>query len=816
MKYFYGILTACSCLIYACSGDSQTSVLTLRTGHMEMSIGAQGQVLSLSDLASGENYLTQDTITSLMAIRVDNKMIRPRAATVENETLTLQFDQDIQATISVEEKPNYLTFELTSITPENSVELITWGPYYSRIGQVIGETVGVVRNDDFALGIQSLNLKTLGGYPWNESDRMPAFDIFRANNPTDMHPDADGSVLYRVEAAKPTRAGSSLQAYTRNRREERVIQDFNHEKIMAPAYDDGGLVGSKIALFGCSTQEALPLIGELEIAEGLPHPMINGQWGKTAPEAASAYLITEFTEDNVDQAIALTKQAGLKYLYHYGKTFDSWGHFELYEGEFPSGIAGLKRCVEKAEAEGIKLGTHFLSNFITTNDPYVTPVPDKRLAIVGSSVITESVSAEASEIPVSSPEFFNQMKNNTLKTVRIQDELIRYGSVSDSEPWRLLDCQRGAFETRAVSHEEGDTIVKLLDHAYKVFLTNAELTVEMSEKMAEIYNQTGLRQISFDGLEGNRSTGLGTYGETLMPYTWYNSLSDDLKDHLIIDASRTTHFFWHIYSRMNWGEPWYGGFRESQKAYRFNNQAYFQRNYMPGMLGWFKMTPTTSVEDVEWLLAKSAGYDAGYALVTGNEEVEKNGNSEQILALIGEWEKLRIGQAFTETQKELMRDTTQEFSLVAEAPGTWSLVRFNSKIYTHQYRDLQPGQPLYSTFDIDNAGEEQPLQFTLTANRSDVNNITLEIDSYKEYTLPVTLLEGQKIKYSAGDHLVVYDAFWQKVSEHTVDPDALSVDKGTHTVTVSCDFTGNDDASNLKVELRTITDQEKVTFSQDI
>ena len=116
------------------------------------------------------------------------------------------------------------------------------------------------------------------------------------------------------------------------------------------------------------------------------------------------------------------------------------------------------------------------------------------------------------------------------------------------------------------------------------------LTAEMSNTLAEFYNQTGLRQISFDGLEGNRSTGLGTYGESLMPYTWYNALAPELKDHLIIDASRTTHFFWRIYSRMNWGEPWYAGFRESQTQYRFNNQAYFQRNFMPGMLGWFKMT----------------------------------------------------------------------------------------------------------------------------------------------------------------------------------------------------------------------------------
>ncbi len=130
----------------------------------------------------------------------------------------------------------------------------------------------------------------------------------------------------------------------------------------------------------------------------------------------------------------------------------------------------------------------------------------------------------------------------------------------------------------------------LADHAYKVFLTDAELTEEVAKNIAELYNQTGLRQISFDGLEGNRSTGMGNYGEILMTTTWYDNLDENIKSHLIADASRTSHYFWHIYSRMNWGEPWYAGFRESQTEYRFKNQKYFERNLMPGMLGWFLMT----------------------------------------------------------------------------------------------------------------------------------------------------------------------------------------------------------------------------------
>ena len=180
----------------------------------------------------------------------------------------------------------------------------------------------------------------------------------------------------------------------------------------------------------------------------------------------------------------------------------------------------MKHCVEKARAEGVRLGVHTLSNFITTNDPYVTPVPDDRLAKVGSSVLTDEIDAGRTEIPIADPRWFNQMKNNTLKTVQIGRELVRYTSVSEAEPWRLLGCRRGVYQTKAEAHAKGAPIAKLMDHGYKVFLTNAELSQEVARRLAALFNQTGLRQISFDGLEGNWSTGMGQYGRTLFVTTW--------------------------------------------------------------------------------------------------------------------------------------------------------------------------------------------------------------------------------------------------------------------------------------------------------
>lgn len=800
-----------SLIVLSCSSD-QTKIVDRTIGSLKMTINDKGSLVNLIDVNTGKDYILKDTLAPLMSVRVNNKMSYPKSATIKDEIISLTFENDVVAEVKIEEKETHFTFELISISNNDSVELIVWGPYPTSIQKTISETVGVVRDDDFAIGIQALNIKTLGGYPWNESDRMPEFDFVREAEAENMHPESDGSVLYRIEAAAPLQKGSTLQAYTRNRTSERMYSDVAHEKIVAPPYEDGGVIGSKIALFGSPEPKTLETIGAIEIAEGLPHPMIDGEWVKTNRNAAAAYLITNFTEATVDDAIALTKKAGLKYLYHYGKTFETWGQFELYKGEFPNGFEGLKTAVDKAAAEGVFIGTHFLSNFIQTNDAYVTPIPDERLAKVGSSTLVGDIDESASTITIESPEFFNQMKNNNLKTVMIGQELIRYGSVSESSPWQLLDCQRGAFATKASSHQSGDKISKLLDHGYKVFLSDADLTKEMSVTMANLYNQTGLRQISFDGLEGNRSTGLGSYGETLMPYTWYTNLSDDLKKHLIIDASRTTHFFWHIYSRMNWGEPWYAGFRESQTEYRFNNQAYFKRNFMPGMLGWFKMTPETSVEDMEWMLAKSAGYDAGYALVADLETVDQNGNSDKILELIGDWEKLRISDSFSDAQKEAMRDSNKEFTLKKINDTEWNLQEVYSEIYNHEKKVRQPGEPLYSTLEFNNPGPEQVVNFTMTAMNCDVSNITLEINGYKKVELPVTIKVGQTLKYTGGTELALYDANWQLIRNYDIDLSDLKINKGDNVITVDSNFDKADKDASIKVEIRTFGEEQKVVL----
>lgn len=104
-------------------------------------------------------------------------------------------------------------------------------------------------------------------------------------------------------------------------------------------------------------------------------------------------------------------------------------------------------------------------------------------------------------------------------------------------------------------------------------------------------------------------------------------------------SSNLSHYYWHINSYINWGEPWYASFRESQSEHRFRNQAFLERNYQHNMLGWFLMTPSTFVEDIEWMMARAAGYNAGYAFVCDYESFKKNPNTDIIIDYIRMWEE---------------------------------------------------------------------------------------------------------------------------------------------------------------------------------
>ena len=759
-------------------------------GSLRVKLDKKGFLSQLSNIESEKNYLSTDTSAPLLTL-VSNKVNYLPSSLSFNKsaaTVKLKYEQaGVSISIKILSKKNYLLLEIVNATPEKNIDAIIWGPFPTTINKTVGEVIGVVRDDEIAIGMQVLTIKTIGG----------------------DYPNTEGSSWARGIAAKSQRWGSSLQAYTINRNRERNVDAWGGEfkNMPVPPIKGETVVGSKIALFICPEPKTLDWIEAITLAEKLPYPTLNKTWFKRSSLFGKSYLISSFSEKDVDEMIGYTKRAGLVSLYHEGP-FQSWGHYILDSAAFPNGKAGLKKAVDKAHAAGLHFGVHTLTNFINTNDPYVTPIPDERLSVTGSSVLIMDIDQQQKEIEVASPEYFNQEKNNNLHTVKIGKELIRYKSVSGQQPYKLLDCQRGAFGTTVSAHKKREPVGKLFDHPYLVFFPNLDMQREIARNIANLFNETGVDHFDLDGHEGCLASGQGDYATELFAKDVY----DNMKHEFIVGTSNSETYFWNIGSYYNWGEPWYGGFKESMQQYRIDNQGLFDRNYMPHMLGWYLLSETTTMPEMEWMLARAAGYNAGFAMVARPVALRNNPRTPQLLDAIREWETARTSNAFNYLQQEQLKNPKNEFHLEKTTGGKWNLYQYAlSPVFSHEKFERQPGEPTYTTWTYQQAANEQVLQFrlTLTGKSGGIRGIKIQFDKYAEINLPVELKAGESIVCDGTQDLILYNESGKpKGTYHMTNLPPLS-SPATHTVIVDCIF--NDGQSpKLEMQFRALGKMELV------
>lgn len=178
---------------------------------------------------------------------------------------------------------------------------------------------------------------------------------------------------------------------------------------------------------------------------------------------------------------------------------------------------------------------------------------------------------------------------------------------------------------------------------------------------------------------------------------------------------------------------------------------------MPCMLGWFNMTAQTSLEDVEWLLARAAGFDAGFALNTSPQVIRDNGLNERILQVINAWGTARMSGVFSEPQKRRLEDVREEFLLEALAAYSWNLYPVYSSKHTLA-RPVQPGQMTEATWELKNPHEAQPLQFILhVSGEAPVSDLTIKIDSAGEILVAENELRIRELTRRAQGYAGGYD-----------------------------------------------------------
>lgn len=723
----------------------------------------------------------------LVTACIDNKLVTPTKLTSSGNQLKLTMSDG--GTISLKHKESEVSITLEVANIPEKYEVLLFGPLAVNINEMVGDVVGVAQGNGVAFGIQALNIKTNAGIP-EEYGQLVTQTYGYTGKAAEL---SVASIPDYKLAAADISDGTvfHFSARRRNKQEYRQVQGLNNSLVLPVEGADGLIKGAKIAFFGSKNTEALARIGEIEQEQGLPHPLFDGEWGKTARAAMKSYLISDFSENNFDMILDKAKIAGFKYVYHSGPFLD-WGHFNWDPKFTKSGDEGVRQMVDKAKAEGIAVGVHTLSNFMTTNDAYVTPVPTEHLLKQGVLSLTADLDKDQTEITIKKSSLFDRPM--TLNAMQIDQELITYGNTEDKgETLLLKNCKRGAYGTTATAHSQKTPLYKLWDYPYKTLFPDLVLQDKFSDRLAEIMNKTGLCQISFDGLEGCSYTGQDEYANNRFVYRWYNQLNHNVLN----DASRLSHNLWHIHTRMNWGEPWGEAMRTGQVENRIKNQAFFKRNLFPRMLGWFLIRladrnfECSSLEDLEWALSESAGFDAGYAMTINSNTLRRHGQIDKLLETIKNWDKLREAEAFTEEQKTLLRDPLTEWHLEKVSEENYNLYPLHiSKHYRCNLAEMQPGQPGGADWSW-----ESPYESMYAIRLKVDGDGTIKDPSFTTpkgvIKFPCEISDRQYLLYTFDGKAVVTDKNYNVISEVQPQGKAL-LPAGSSAVAFSCEQTSED------------------------
>jgi hypothetical protein len=226
-----------------------------------------------------------------------------------------------------------------------------------------------------------------------------------------------------------------------------------------------------------------------------------------------------------------------------------------------------------------------------------------------------------------------------------------------------------------VQHRTGDAVAKMISHNYGVFFPDIRLIEENAKHLAASLNKAGVQYVSFDGLEGCMNTGHWQYGMERFTHTVLRHVK---KKPLLCSSSRVSAFFWHMNTHQSWGEPRSSGFwtaAEGRWQQLTNRIRHLKANYIPFRLGYFDFRKLDSITDIEWLLTKGAGFDAGFDLINITVEgyIEKGELAKQVMQAIREWEDARLSAFFTEEQKKKFREYGTVYRLRKKGEGQYTL-----------------------------------------------------------------------------------------------------------------------------------------------
>jgi hypothetical protein len=636
---------------------SAVGMMSVETDYVKYVIGSNGQNLHFIDKQSGQDYCLQKPTTSMARAKINGQDYDASEASYADGRMTIHFGQ-------------------------------------SGVNAVI--KVGAEKHY-FLLEVLSISDEHV--------EEMTFFDLPLTLRGTLQEPFAGCALALNLKTNVPELPGAN-------------------SRLRVSCYARFGFTGAQVAIIGCPQSQLQPVMKEVvSAAEELPHSPLGGPWAMEAEINRGSYLFNfgNLSEETVNDWIRVVQSLGFNQVDMNGGESFRFGDCRLNPKTYPRGLASVKAVTDKFHAAGIKVGLHTYSFFIDKGCPWVTPVPDPRLAKDATFTLAESITSEATTVPVVEPTQAMSTKTGFFVrnsvTLQIDEELITYSGVSKEPPYAFTTCRRGACGTHAASHARGAKAHHLKE-CFGLFVPDADSTLlsDVAAKSAELFNEGGFDMIYLDALDGEDILGGGEYG-------WhYGSkfvfeLWQRLQRPCLMEASTFTHHLWYVRSRMGaWDTPARGHKKYIDIHCAANED--LARMFLPGQLGWMAARTwsglqgePTFTDDIEYLCGKALGTDAGLSLMfVDPESAVKKPALQRLLPIFKNYETFRHAHYFSDSIKAKLRVPGDEFNLLQDTQGNW---RFQPAQYAkHKVEGLNGWS---NTWQTRNKFHPQPLQLRIEA-----------------------------------------------------------------------------------------------------
>lgn len=757
----------------ACALAADAEVLQTKLARIR--IDQRGFITSFVARQSRRECSPKGHPSPLLSLGIGHQIVAPTRAVFSRagHRIVLSYPQGSSAVVRYASKDRYFRFQLVSLSNRSKVDNIVWGPIHTTVSKKIGDLIGVVRDDDWAIGLLGLDDNTIAGPPTDgdcygmgyyvhspDLKKIPIPAPYKegqwfnigGDGVSDVafysHPEEYFQQVMGNGAKIEPDFGSTLVYHSRDRRKS-VVHTFSllpgfqgsrpRKQVSDPV--DVDYVGSSIALYACPDTDGLATIERIERAEGLPHPVIDGKW----IHDPSGFKTDFAWWGPHDKMLEYAKALGLHAAQDEGQGEYYANPVDHWQGKrvgFKNGSSlSYKDFTDETNRIGVKYGLHTLCLFLQPGRcSDVTPIPNPHLQTVLRTKLAKPVSATDGEIEVTDPSYLGEngtwpMRDGS-NVLRVGQELIGYTDISKSAPWILHGIKRGYAGTKAQAHSKGDELVKLQMNCYNGFCPDMRLMPAYADYYATVMAENGMQYIDFDGLESTLYQNHGYFAVRKFfrrLFQTYAKLTGGKAPRIM--GSCVFAGGWEYMSVCNVGggnnmfDPVLNRWGIEGKDIRNG----FGNSYFPPTFGIQDYHSDWSVFDAENLEAKSIGWDGTYMLGLSEDAVEKSGEKAAIFRAIHTWEDARQAHVFTPEIKATFRDLGAKFHLEPVGPGKFRL----SKIV--EFRQTSNGK-----FDWVNPDGTQRIGITIQFAKP-VSGCTVDLPGGRRLSVEHPLAKGDMV-----------------------------------------------------------------------